>query len=139
VPGATPSYGQLRARIQDAACRLLPSDAVVLVISKGDEELLKLGGRRAWHFPQTEDGAYAGQYPADSAEAIAHLESLRSRGADYLLLPSTASWWLEHYKEFKQHLERHYRSMLNDDSCAIYELSQPALGRLERISATSIP
>jgi hypothetical protein len=105
----------------------------VLVVSKGDEELLNLGGRRAWHFPRREDGAYTGHYPADSAEAIAHLESLRHMGAGFLLLPTTASWWLEHYKEFKQYLERHYRSLWNDESCIIYELSQLGSGRLERI------
>ena len=53
----------------------LPPDATVLVVSNGDDELSKLGAaRRGWHFPQMEDGTYAGHHPGDSAEAIAHLQ-----------------------------------------------------------------
>lgn len=52
----------------------------MIVVSRGDSDLLNLGGRQAWHFPQTEDGVYAGYYPADSTEAITHLEVLRAKG-----------------------------------------------------------
>ena len=53
----------------------------MLVVSNGDDELLELGAeRRGWHFPQMEDGTYAGYHPADSAEAIAHCEALRGAG-----------------------------------------------------------
>ena len=65
----------------------VPEDATVLVISRGDDEALELGGRRAWHFPQEADGTYAGSYPQDSDEAVAHLEELRDKGAQYLLVP----------------------------------------------------
>jgi len=104
----------------------LPHDATVIVVSKGDSELLKLDGRRAWHFPQTESGVYAGHYPADSAAAIAHLEVLRAKGGGFLLFPSTASWWLDHYAEFGQHLERHYPVVVRQkDMCVIYALHEP--------------
>src|SRR5262249_15676275 len=54
-----------------------PEGARLAVVSKGDDELLELHNREAWHFPRAESGgAYAGCYPADSAEAIAHLEVL---------------------------------------------------------------
>jgi hypothetical protein len=68
----------------------LPSNAQVIVVSSGDSDLLTLGGRQVWHFPQTEDGVNAGYYPADSTEAITHLEVLRAKGGEYLLFPSTA-------------------------------------------------
>ena len=42
----------------------------VLVVSKGDPELLRLGTRRARHFPEADDGSWAGHHPADSGEAI---------------------------------------------------------------------
>ncbi|MGN1286124.1 MAG: hypothetical protein ACI4XG_06020, partial [Bradyrhizobium sp.] len=70
-------YQQLIQRIREAVRNTLPAQARVLVVSKGDEELLKLGDRKAEHFPQVESGAYAGHHPADSAEAIAHLEAFR--------------------------------------------------------------
>ena len=106
---------------------MLPVDATVLVISKGDDDLLKLDGRTAWHFPRAETGAYAGYYPADSAAAIEHLERLRAQGASHLLLPSVARWWLDHYADFRGHLERHYSVVVDrDDACLVYALAPKA-------------
>ena len=76
--GRTRWYRDLVERIREVVDRELPPDATVLVVSNGDDELLELGAsRRGWHFPQIEDGTYAGHHPGDSAEAIAHLEALR--------------------------------------------------------------
>jgi hypothetical protein len=110
--------------IREVVGRTLPPGATVLVVSKGDDDLLKLGGRKAWHFPQTAAGEYAGK-PADSAEAIAQLEMLRAKGGQYLLFPETAFWWLDHYQEFKQHLDGRYQRVHSDDHCIIYQLSAP--------------
>ena len=75
-------YRDLVERIREVVDRELPPDATVLVVSNGDDELLQLGAdRRGWHFPQMEDGTYAGYHPGDSAEAIAHLEALCESGA----------------------------------------------------------
>lgn len=98
-------------------------NATVLIVSKGDEELLILNDRIGWHFPRSESGEYAGSYPADSAEAIAHLESLRAQGAEFLVFPKTAFWWLDYYAEFRQHLESRYRvTARGNDSCVIFDL-----------------
>ena len=91
-------YRELVEQIRDVADRELPPDATVLVVSNGDDELLRLGAaRRGWHFPQQEDGVWAGYYPADSREAIAHVEALRDKGARWILFPQTGFWWLEFY------------------------------------------
>ena len=119
-------YRQLVRRLRKVVAAALPSDASVLVISKGDEPLLELGGRRASHFPQDRDGNYAGFNPADSGSAVVHLEALRAQGAQYLVMPAPSLWWLDHYKGLKRHLERHYRLLLRqDDVCAIYSLLEP--------------
>ena len=82
-----------------------------------------MGGRRAWHFPQTPGGEYAGHYPGDADEAIAHLEELRERGAEYLLIPGTSLWWLEHYAEFRHHLEQRYERLAEaPDSYLVFSL-----------------
>ena len=108
----------------------LPTGSVVVVVSRGDENLLQLGPRRGWHFPQTEAGVYAGFYPADSREAIAHLEEVRRKGADYLLFPSTAFWWLGFYGDFQKYLESRYPCICSDPSCLIFQLSTtPAVAR----------
>lgn len=118
-------YRRLVARIREVVGTALPPEATVAVVSKGDEELLQLGGgRRAWHFPQDEEGIYAGYYPADSTGAVLHLEELRQRGAEFLLFPGTALWWLERYGEFREHLDGYYRRVWGDEVCVIYGLSE---------------
>jgi hypothetical protein len=125
LPGesAADGYPHLIQRIRQTVQSALPPDATVLVVSKGDDELLNLYGRRAWHFPQAVGGVYAGHHPADSAEAITHLEALRARGADHLLFPRPALWWLNHYAELRQHLESRYSAVVRQkDTCVIFAL-----------------
>ena len=96
------------------------------VVSKGDNELLQLDGHHAWHFPQTAGGVYAGCHPKDSADAIQHLAELRTKGAEYLLFPKTAFWWLDHYAELKNQLESRHTLICRDDACVIYGLTASA-------------
>jgi hypothetical protein len=121
-------YPQVRQRIREVVDAELPTGSVVVVVSRGDENLLQLGPRRGLHFPQTQAGVYAGSYPADSREAIAHLEEVRRKGGDYLLFPSTAFWWLGFYGDFQKYLESHYPCICSDPSCLIFQLSTTPRG-----------
>ena len=110
-------------------CRIVrgstPHGASILVVSKGHEALLKLAGRKGLHFPQNRQGLYAGFYPSNSLSAIANLEALRNKGADFLVFPAPALWWLEKYPDFRRHLDRRYRLLHEDaDTCAIYSLRE---------------
>jgi GT2 family glycosyltransferase len=87
--------------------------SVCAVVSRGDDRLLLLGGRTAWHFPRLDDGGYAGYYPGDDEAAIAHLEYVRSCGADVLVFPDTQLWWFDHYRDFARHLEQHYTRVID--------------------------
>ena len=116
------AYAQSVQRIRQTVGKALPDGARVIVVSRGDSDLLNLEGRHGWHFPQTETGVYAGYYPADSAAAIAHLEQLRDRGGQFLLFPQTGLWWLDHYTELRIHLDQHYRLSLENADCRIYDL-----------------
>jgi GT2 family glycosyltransferase len=119
----TDEYLRLRNEIKQTVAQRLPKGATIAVISMGDDELLNLNGHRGWHFPQLEDGAYAGSYPADSLEAIGHLEELRVKGANFLLIPRPALWWLDHYKEFAVVLERQYHCAVQDaENCLVFDL-----------------
>jgi hypothetical protein len=112
-------------RLREVANAAVPVDTTVAVVSKGDDALLELGGgRQGWHFPQDEDGVYAGHYPADSVGAISHLEELRQKGAEFLLFPVTAFWWLERYREFGEHLDSRYRRVWDDETFIIYQLGE---------------
>jgi GT2 family glycosyltransferase len=127
VPGKYLSYRQLVRRIREVVRTNLPPGATVVVVSRGDEALIELGdGRRGWHFPQEEGGVYAGYYPADGAEAIAHLEELRFRGGEFLLFPETSFWWLEHYGGFREYLKDRYRLLVRrEETCLIFDLRGP--------------
>jgi hypothetical protein len=96
---------QMRVLLRTA----VPPGSIVLVISKGDDDLVRLSGRHAWHFPQARDGVYAGHHPADTASIVAHLHELRERGAAFLFIPCTAMWWLTHYRGLREYLERQHR------------------------------
>ena len=113
----------MAGRIREIANDVLPPEATVLVVSRGDEDLLQLNGRPAWHFPQTDEGIYRGYHPASSQEAIEHLEELRVKGGDFFLIPQASLWWLEHYAEFKSHLERRHLLVASEqDACVIFDL-----------------
>ena len=114
-------YRAVVATVREIASRLEPG--ILAVVSKGDPELVDLGGRLAWHFPQTPEGIYAGHHPTDSVDAIEQLERIRLAGARFLVFPQTAFWWFSHYPEFARHLEDCCRCIVSEqDSCLIYEL-----------------
>jgi GT2 family glycosyltransferase len=116
-------YRALLDRVRKAVVDATPAGATVLIVSRGDEQLLRVDGRRTRHFPREDDGAYAGHHPADSREAVARLEAQRAAGADYIVFPATGMWWLEHYDGLRQHLEKSYGRSLNDpQACVIFDL-----------------
>jgi glycosyltransferase involved in cell wall biosynthesis len=121
--GDSDSYEQMVLCIRQLVENVLPADATVLVVSRGDDHLLQLGRRRAWHFPQDVAGQYAGHHPRNSGEAVALLGELRAKGAQYLLFPGTALWWLEHYVALREHLESRHRRIAAGGPCVIYELT----------------
>jgi hypothetical protein len=101
-------------RVKAFAEQRLPAGARVLVVSRGDERLVDLAACRAGHFPQGSAGEYAGYHPADSAAAIAHLDELAARGAEFLIVPATSNWWLDHYNEFTDHLDTRFRRVAEE-------------------------
>ncbi len=122
----------IRQRVRSA----VPEDAIVAVVSNGDEELLGLDCREAWHFPATDQGEYADYLrPADSPEAIDRLEAVRELGAEFLVFPPSARWWLEHYPEFIQYLRAQYRVVLDQDSCVVVSLTEGAAARVLTLAA----
>jgi len=117
-------YARLVTRIRALVRTVVPGDAVVAVVSRGDDALIDLDGRLGWHFPRCDDGRYAGWYPKDSPAAIDHLEEVRRRGARYLLFPATTLWWLDYYEGLRRHLEQRYRLVVRrNDACVIYALN----------------
>ena len=125
VPARHLLYRRLLRRLPEAVARVVPAGATVLVVSRGDDELLQLPGVRAWHFPRDPDGRYAGHHPADGVEAVARLEELRTAGAGFLVIPEPSLWWLDHYPEFRRHLDERGRELFRQDGVGvIYSLTE---------------
>ena len=116
---APSAYQHLVDRLTAVVVELVPTGSGVLVVSRGDDRLLALDGRPAGHFPQTTGGQYAGHHPDDSAAAIAELERLVQAGWRYLVFPSTALWWLEHYAGLRRHLESTGRLLLREQGLGV--------------------
>jgi hypothetical protein len=120
---AAVAYEELGPRIAALVEELTPVGAIVLVVSKGDEDLVRFDGRSGWHFPRASTGQYAGHHPLDGRWAVEHLEGLRASGGAYLVLPSTYYWWSEHYPELDLHLQARYeRLAAPEELCRVYRL-----------------
>jgi glycosyltransferase involved in cell wall biosynthesis len=110
--------------VQAFVADAVPRGAQVLIVSHGDEEIVALPDRDGAHFPQSDEGLYAGHHPGDSGEAIRHLEQLRTRGAQYLIIPATSGWWLDHYEALAEHLDsEHTRLDQSGDLFVAFELT----------------
>jgi glycosyltransferase involved in cell wall biosynthesis len=70
-------YQQLIYRIRQVVSNALPVGAKVIVVSKGDDDLLQLDNRQGWHFPQTE-GAGPERLFAQGATGSAEISWLRA-------------------------------------------------------------
>jgi GT2 family glycosyltransferase len=122
-------YRSLVEQVREAVRLHVPEGASVLVVSRGDRELVDLDGREGRHFPQDPSGGYLGHHPSDSDDAIARLRALRASGAEYLVIPATSAWWLDHYEGFAEFLRRRY-PMVELDECSIFQLGSVGADRL---------
>ena len=111
-------------RLREFVKQSLPRDAALAIVTKGDSDLLNLEGRRAYHFPRTPEGEYAGKHPPDAAAAIAELEALRRTGVTHFVLPTPYLWWLEFYGEFARHLQEEYKLIHETADCYVYDVRQ---------------
>jgi GT2 family glycosyltransferase len=115
------AFGRFRATVR----KYVPREAAVLIVSRGDEALLKLYERQAAHFPQIEGGLFSDRRPKCGLSAVAHLEALRAQGADYLAFPEMSLSWLDEYPDFHRHLQRRYRCLVHDfEAGAIFSLRE---------------
>ncbi len=119
---ASGDYSELVARVHELVTTMIPVNARVLVISRGDDALLPSGFEAA-HFPQSPAGGYAGYYPADSACAVAELDRSRAAGAQYLVVPATSFWWLDFYTGLAHALLARGRVIHHDADCLIFALN----------------
>jgi hypothetical protein len=111
---------QLPAIAADLAPLIGEGESFILV----DDDVLggsPLPGRCAIPFLER-DGRYWGP-PADSATASGEMERLRAGGAAFIVFSSGARWWLDHYREFAEHLKAHYPCALDNGRLVVFRLA----------------
>jgi GT2 family glycosyltransferase len=118
------AYEELIPAVRDSIRRVVPPGETMLVISRGDPQLVQIDGIRARHFPCDASGGWAGYYPADDAEAVKWLVRETDDGARYLAVPATSRWWLDYYEGLTKHLAQ-TALVLEDgaDTVQIYRLA----------------
>ena len=109
------------AGVRSLVTQAVPEDAVVLVVSHGDEALLSLDGRTGWHFPRDDEGGY-GHNPGDGTEAIRSLEALRSEGATHIVFPEPTLWWLDEYAGLREYLQADSGEVARSQAGIVYAL-----------------
>lgn len=134
APAATePSgYDKLVTDIVTTLDRALPAGAKVLVVSKGDDALLRVPGRECGHFPQDENGAYLGYHPKTGDDVVQLLDIAQSAGAEYFVLPATALWWLDHYGELAERLGQADAVIADPALCFVFQLADLTVTELVR-------
>jgi hypothetical protein len=119
------AYRVMIKHVQKTVGDKVPSTATVVVVNYGDDDLLQLGGRRAWPFPQADDGSYA-KYTPDDEDAVRRLRGLPFLGAQFIVFPQPALWFLEGkypYPKLRQYLEDQCERIHEDEHCVIFRLS----------------
>ncbi len=117
-------YAAVVHRVRELVWEHVPAGSAVAVVSKGDPAIILFDQRHGMHYPQTTTGQYLGHHPDTGAAAVAHLESLRERGAQYLVIPATYSWFLDYYTDLRAHLNRNGELVHRSEACTIYALAR---------------
>jgi 4-amino-4-deoxy-L-arabinose transferase-like glycosyltransferase len=117
-----PLYRPAAASLRDLGFELeeaTTANSLIIAATDGDPTIFYYAHRKGWHF--LGDGVFDGN-PLDSAQIIANLEKLRSRGATHLVFSAGTQWWLDYYKEFADHLATHATLVEQTTEFTIYKL-----------------
>ena len=124
------------ARVRQVVADELPDGAHVLVVSRGDEQLLRLEGRPARHFPEAADGSWAGHHPGRQQRGGRRARGdARARRASSSCSPAPACGGSTTTRACSEHLDSRYEAVVRDEHvCVIYALNGAAVVSTPRCS-----
>lgn len=100
----------------------VPHRAHILIVNPSRQPTLAVPGYTISSFPAS-DVVSVG--PAPALGVVDELEAERARGAEYLLIPGEARWWMEHQcSELARYVEGRYRRLWADAACAVYAMTE---------------
>jgi hypothetical protein len=107
-----------RHPLRELATHLLPAGALVVVANLGDEDWSSLAEFQVWQLPLNSTGGMS--------STVAHLETMQSNGAEFLIVPRSAFEWLDEHVDLASHLTSHHLLVTHQEHvCDIYELCPP--------------
>lgn len=121
-----PFFAPAAAALRDLGIvleRSTPPGSLIVAADDGDPTIFYYARRKGWHFLE-KDGVFYGN-PLDDAQLIGDFDSLRRRGARYIVFPFGTRWWLDYYAEFAAHLRAVSREIELTPERAIYEITPP--------------
>jgi len=125
---ADPSWHHVYQLAQEIA-KVIPSQDAFLLVGGSDPEAESLvAPRRCIPFLE-KNGQYWGD-PADDETAIREITRLQLSGAKFMVLPSSAFWWLDHYSGLRKFLQSRFQCILKNDAAVVFDLrhaSVPAM------------
>ena len=120
------AYRRMTRRLRRLVQGHVPRESRAVIVTGGDETLLRLASCKAEHLSQDRAGGYIG-FPKSSRAAVVQLEAARWRGADVLVIPQSGLWWLQHYADFARHLDRRYAVVVfEEETGAVWDLRTPS-------------
>jgi len=118
--------GDFAAKVRQALSAHIPQSAMTAVATGGDGRLLSLPDCMTCHFPRAFDGNYGGSVASGDTALIANLEAMRAAGTDFLFLPASQRWLLDHNPRFRAHLLGSYSRALDSEELGIcFRLDSP--------------
>ena len=119
APGSYYSWEELVEIAKDEILEAIPPGSGFILVDEAEWGLEgDFEGRRVWPFTER-NGVYWG--PPDEATAVEELERLRAFGAEFIVFPWSAFYWLDHYTELNDYLQRR-RCLLQNSRLLIFGL-----------------
>jgi SAM-dependent methyltransferase len=119
VPEVNADRGRLAGGLSTAIRFTIPFWSTVAILDNNGVPEVDLEGRPVIYF------SHNGQSDPDEIEGIRRLEQVRAQGAEFLIVPATASAWLQDRPQLEHHLTKRYRRVLGDDDAgAVFALGE---------------
>jgi len=114
------ALGEFRNALKIIDENLIPGSSFILIDDNQWGVFGTIDGRKCYPLME-KSGLYWGN-PANDRAGIEALESLRSRGAQYLVLAKPAYWWRDYYSGLWSHISSKYGCLVSNENLNVVDL-----------------
>ena len=110
--------------LHDEIAELIPESETLILIDNNSLGPDFMPDRKVLPFLEHE-GQYWGS-PQDDRQAIQELERMMAQSARFLVFTFSAFWWLDVYRQFKQHIHASFECIRKNERLLIFDLQKRA-------------